>query len=226
MRWLGRFALGCREPRDTRRTESPPPLARQSRSGADRGSSQKKRRPPPRGPVPGRTIEHRQNAMSRVSIFNRNLLPRLFCKVSPEGPLTMGRKEAPRPGLLKAEPKGKLEEQLAGRQRATQLGQVFEDPGNHLHPRRHAPGQGPHRAPVRNPARSAPGARPPRDLDRILACRYRRVVVRDHTVSIPGRPPHRSPGEPGRTFLLNTGEDISIEHGHAPRRVDRVDIAC
>jgi transposase len=39
--------------------------------------------------------------------------------------------------------------------------------------------------PPRDPC---PAWRPaPRDLDRILACRYRRVVARDSTVSIPGR---------------------------------------
>lgn len=36
--------------------------------------------------------------------------------------------------------------------------------------------------------------RPPRDLDRVLACRYPRVVARDNTVSIPGRRLDLPPG--------------------------------
>jgi hypothetical protein len=39
--------------------------------------------------------------------------------------------------------------------------------------------------------------RPPRDLDRILACRYSRVVARDNTVTLPGRWIQIPPG-PGR----------------------------
>src|SRR5216117_1352306 len=39
--------------------------------------------------------------------------------------------------------------------------------------------------------------RPPRDLDRILACRYSRVVARDNTVTVPGRWIQIPPG-PGR----------------------------
>jgi transposase len=119
-----------------------------------------------------------------------------------------------------------LEEQLAGRQRPTQLGQVFEDLGityipagtpqakgrierlwGTLHdrlpselrlagittvaaaeaflPRFRADFAGRFAVPPRD---RCPAWRPaPRDLDRILACRYRRVVARDYTVSIPGR---------------------------------------
>jgi transposase len=119
-----------------------------------------------------------------------------------------------------------LEEQLAGRQRPTQLGQVFEDLGityiaagtpqakgrierlwGTLHdrltvelrlagittvaaaeaflPQFLADFAARFAVPPRDPC---PAWRPaPRDLDRILACRYRRVVARDYTVSIPGR---------------------------------------
>ena len=42
--------------------------------------------------------------------------------------------------------------------------------------------------------------RPPRDLDRILACRYSRVVARDNTVTVPGRWIQIPPG-PGPAFL-------------------------
>jgi transposase len=41
---------------------------------------------------------------------------------------------------------------------------------------------------------------PPRDLDRILACRYSRVVARDNTVSIPGRWAQISPGPSRRSW--------------------------
>jgi len=40
----------------------------------------------------------------------------------------------------------------------------------------------------------------PRDLDRILACRYSRVVARDNTVSIPGRWAQLPPGPGGRSW--------------------------
>jgi len=57
----------------------------------------------------------------------------------------------------------------------------------------------------RTPAESASAFRSaPRDLDRILACRYPRVVARDNTVSIPGRwaqippGPHRRSWHPAR----------------------------
>lgn len=119
-----------------------------------------------------------------------------------------------------------LEEQLAGRQRPTQLGQVFEELGityiaagtpqakgrierlwGTLHdrlpaelrlagittvaqaeaflPQFLADFAARFAVPPRDPG---PAWRPaPRDLDRILACRYHRVVARDSTVSIPGR---------------------------------------
>ena len=46
------------------------------------------------------------------------------------------------------------------------------------------------------PARASDGVwqRAPRDLDRVLACRYPRVVARDNTVSIPGRRIDLPPG--------------------------------
>lgn len=49
------------------------------------------------------------------------------------------------------------------------------------------------------PARATGSAwrRPPRDLDRILACRYSRVVARDNTVTVPGRWIQLPPG-PGK----------------------------
>ena len=49
------------------------------------------------------------------------------------------------------------------------------------------------------PARETASAwrRPPRDLDRILACRYARVVAHDNTVTLPGRWIQIPPG-PGR----------------------------
>lgn len=57
----------------------------------------------------------------------------------------------------------------------------------------------------RAPAHPASAFRPPpRDLDRLLACRYRRVVARDNTVTIPGRwaqlppGPHRRSWHPAR----------------------------
>jgi len=119
-----------------------------------------------------------------------------------------------------------LEEQLAGQQRPTQLGQMFEELGITYIPAGTPQAKGrierlwgtlhdrlpaelrlagittvegalafvPHfladfgarfAAPPRDPC---PAWRPPpRDLDRILACRYHRVVARDYTVSIPGR---------------------------------------
>jgi hypothetical protein len=40
----------------------------------------------------------------------------------------------------------------------------------------------------------------PRDLDRILACRYQRVVARDNTVRVAGRWVQIPPGPGGRTF--------------------------
>ena len=40
----------------------------------------------------------------------------------------------------------------------------------------------------------------PRDLDRILACRYRRVVARDNTISIPGRWAQIPPGPHRRSW--------------------------
>jgi transposase len=40
----------------------------------------------------------------------------------------------------------------------------------------------------------------PRDLDRILACRYRRVVARDNTISIPGRWAQIPPGPQRRSW--------------------------
>ena len=40
----------------------------------------------------------------------------------------------------------------------------------------------------------------PRDLDRLLACRYRRVVARDNTVSIPGRWAQVPPGPHHRSW--------------------------
>jgi hypothetical protein len=41
---------------------------------------------------------------------------------------------------------------------------------------------------------------PPRDLDRILSCRYARVVARDNTVTIPGRWAQIPPGPGGRSY--------------------------
>ena len=126
-----------------------------------------------------------------------------------------------------------LEEQLAGRRRLTQLGQVFEDLGITYIPAGTPQAKGrierlwgtlhdrlsselrlagittvgaaeaflPHfladftarfAVPPRDPC---PAWRPaPRDLDRILACRYPRVVARDYTVSIPGRLLQLPPG--------------------------------
>jgi hypothetical protein len=40
----------------------------------------------------------------------------------------------------------------------------------------------------------------PRDLDRVLSCRYARVVARDNTVSIPGRWAQIPPGPSGRSY--------------------------
>ncbi len=42
--------------------------------------------------------------------------------------------------------------------------------------------------------------RPPRDLDRILACRYHRVVARDNTVTLPGRWIQVPPGPAQRSY--------------------------
>ncbi len=52
------------------------------------------------------------------------------------------------------------------------------------------------------PARETRGAwrRAPRDLDRILACRYQRVVARDNTVTLPGRWIQIPPGPHQRSF--------------------------
>ena len=67
--------------------------------------------------------------------------------------------------------------------------------------------------------------RAPRDLDRILACRYARVVARDNTVSLPGRwiqiPP--GPGQRSRhSCRVEVREPGSIERsiGKARRIVD------
>ena len=52
------------------------------------------------------------------------------------------------------------------------------------------------------PARETASAwrRAPRDLDRILACRYHRVVARDNTVTLPGRWIQVPPGPRQRSF--------------------------
>ena len=42
--------------------------------------------------------------------------------------------------------------------------------------------------------------RPPRDLERVLACRYCRVVARDNTVTLPGRWIQIPPGPRGRSW--------------------------
>jgi transposase len=54
------------------------------------------------------------------------------------------------------------------------------------------------------PARDTVSAwrRPPRDLDRILSCRYARVVARDNTVTIMGRWIQVPPGRGGRSWHL------------------------
>jgi transposase len=53
----------------------------------------------------------------------------------------------------------------------------------------------------RPPANGTAAFRPaPRDLERILACRYERVVARDNTVSIPGRWAQVPPGPHGRSW--------------------------
>jgi transposase len=54
------------------------------------------------------------------------------------------------------------------------------------------------------PAREASSAwrRVPRDLDRILSCRYARVVARDNTVTVPGRWIQIPPGPGGRSYHL------------------------
>ena len=119
-----------------------------------------------------------------------------------------------------------IEEQLAGRQRPTQLGQAFEELGITYIPAGTPQAKGRierlwgtlhdrltaelrlagittveaalafvpsflhdfHQRFAVPPRDPRPAWRlPPRDLDRTLACRYRRVVARDHTVSIPGR---------------------------------------
>jgi hypothetical protein len=150
-----------------------------------------------------------------------------------------------------------IDEQLAGRQRPTQLGQAFEELGityipagtpqakgrierlwGTLHDRLTAelrlagitsveaalafvpsfladfrqrfavPPRDPH--PAWRP--------PPRDLDRTLACRYRRVVARDSTVSIPGRLVHLPRGccAPGASVELRElldGRLLVMRHG-------------
>src|SRR5262247_3563109 len=51
------------------------------------------------------------------------------------------------------------------------------------------------------PAEATPGWRPaPRDLDRILSCRYRRVVARDNTVRLGPRWLQLPPGPGGRSY--------------------------
>ena len=51
------------------------------------------------------------------------------------------------------------------------------------------------------PAEAIPAWRPaPRDLDRVLSCRYARIVARDNTVGIPGRWAQIPPGPHGRSY--------------------------
>ena len=51
------------------------------------------------------------------------------------------------------------------------------------------------------PAQPTPAWRPaPRDLDRVLSCRYARTVARDNTVTLPGRWAQIPPGPAGRSY--------------------------
>ena len=51
------------------------------------------------------------------------------------------------------------------------------------------------------PAHPTPAWRPaPRDLDRVLSCRYTRTVARDNTVTLPGRWAQVPPGPGGRSY--------------------------
>jgi len=64
--------------------------------------------------------------------------------------------------------------------------------------------------------------RPPRDLDRVLACRYTRVVARDNTVTLPGRWIQLPPGPGGRSWHrcqvevreLLDGRALVLRDGH------------
>ena len=61
--------------------------------------------------------------------------------------------------------------------------------------------------------------RPPRDLDRILACRYSRVVARDNTVTVPGRWIQIPPG-PGRRSWHSCRVEVRERLDARPPRPD------
>jgi hypothetical protein len=65
------------------------------------------------------------------------------------------------------------------------------------------------------PASPAPAWRPaPRDLDRVLSCRYARTVARDNTVSLPGRWVQIPPGPGRRSYAGCRVEVRELLDGH------------
>ena len=64
-----------------------------------------------------------------------------------------------------------------------------------------------HRRFARPPADPRPAwRRPPRDLARLLSCRYTRTVARDNTVRLGPRSLQLPPGLDGRSYAGNRGE--------------------